>query len=95
MTKSFSSLVAVLAISASLTAVTTPVSAFTATDDLSRVGGAPAAPVSAGSITRVPPIANGDLGSGRDGDGATGRGLSAPVQANSGRGSQAGTSTGR
>lgn len=75
MTKSFSTLVAALAISASLVAVTAsmtgPVSAFTATGDLTRVGPGPDRGLSAGTISRVPPIANGDLGSGRGGDGIT------------------------
>lgn len=70
MTKTFSSLIAALAISASLVAVTTPVSAFTATGDVSRVSSAPLGldrnPATDLSSNR---IANGDLGSGRGGDG--------------------------
>lgn len=56
MTKTFSSLVAALAITASLAAATAPVSAYTATGDTSRISRPDLA---------SGPIAGGDLGSGR------------------------------
>lgn len=87
MTKSFSAFIAALAISASLVAVTSPVSAFTATDDLARAsaisGGGRG--LSAGSITGAPPIANGDLGSGRGGDGVVSGGPISGTDLGSGR----------
>lgn len=66
MTKTFSSLVAALAISAALTAVATPVSAFTATGDVTRIsnGDLGSGRISGGDLGSGR-IANGDLGSGR------------------------------
>lgn len=66
MTKTFPSLVAALAISAALTAVATPVSAFTATGDVIRIsnGDLGSGRISGGDLGSGR-IANGDLGSGR------------------------------
>lgn len=66
MTKTFSSMIAALAITASLAAVTTPVSAFTATGDVTRISNGD---LGSGRISGTDlgsgRIANGDLGSGR------------------------------
>lgn len=65
MTKTFSTLVAALAITATVTAVT-PVSAFTATGDVTRIS---SGDMGSGRISGTDlgsgRIANGDLGSGR------------------------------
>lgn len=71
MTKPFSALIAALAISASLAAVTTPVSALEATGETRGIGsvsgGGGAGIAGTESVVSRAPISGGDLGSGRDG----------------------------
>lgn len=71
MTKHFSTFAAALAISASLMAVSTPVSAFgiSGAPEVRSVSGGPGLSGSTDLSARGGSIANGDLGSGRGGDG--------------------------